>query len=363
MTPVTLEINGAIYSGWKAVQIQTGIEQLAGQFSLRCADRWAIAGQPRPILAGQRAAVKIGGTPVITGFIDETTASFSARSHDLLIAGRDATGDLVDCAAEVDGQGWKGRTLEQIAIQLCKPYGIAVQLEGEGGKALRAGLFDKSGKVSARNPFRAPRINPGETVFETLSRAAQLRGYLLVSDGIGGLRITRAAAGGRATTELRQGVNVLGGRAVNSQRERFHTYKVYGQMDEASSFEQPAAAQQQLATARDPEVRTARTSIIHTSDDTDAGSAKQLALWTAANRKAAGVRAELQVRGWLDADKPWRPNSTVVADVPWLALDGEYLVASVSFSIDDQGGELTVLDLTLPETYVPAPLREALVAA
>ncbi len=358
-TDMTLEIGGSLYRGWKQIQIATGIEQLAGQFTLNCADRWAIQGEALPMLEGQPCTVSIAGVPVITGTLDETETSFDPGSHDLTLAGRDATGDLVDCAAEVDGRGWQGRTLEQVAIELCKPFGIAVTVDSEPGNGRNR--RDKGGKVSARSAFRAVHINPGETIFETLSRAAQLRGYLLVSDGIGGLRITRAGAAGRARTVLTQGVNVTGGRARRSQAERFHTYKVYGQANESDTS--GATSQQLLGRATDPAIRKARVTAIHTSDDNDQVSATMLAQWHAANRLARGLSADLQVRGWLDGDRPWAHNATVEVDVPWLRLKGELLIAGVSFSLDDRGGEVAVLSLTPVNAFVPEPLNDSTGAA
>lgn len=339
-TRVMLQIGEDVFTGWESISITTGIEQLAGQFELQCADRWAIRGEPRPILPGKACAVSIDGTPVITGYIDEASPSYSATAHSLSIRGRDATGDLVDCAAETDGQSWAGRNLLQVATDLCKPFGIPVRLDGDAGAV-----------------FAQQAINPGETVMEVLSRAARLRGFLLVSDSLGGLIITRAGVR-RATRALKLGVDMLEGSATRSHAERFARYRVIGQDGEGRYAGNETLAQQVLATATDPEIRRARTTVIDTVDASDAGAAQQLARWTAANRKARGDRAELSVRGWIDGSAPWQPNRLVQIDDAWLGLFGDYLVAQVTFSLDDQGGEITRLSVTPPDAYVPAPLTK-----
>jgi len=48
----------------------------------------------------------------------------------------------------------------------------------------------------------------------------------------------------------------------------------------------------------------------------------------------------------------------VQIDDAWLGLFGDYLVAQVTFSLDDQGGEITRLSVTPADAYVPAPLTE-----
>lgn len=340
-TDVTLQIGDQRYTGWKSIDISTGIEQLAGQFELECADRWAITGQPRPILPGAACTVRLFGVPVITGFIDEASPSYGPDQHTLTISGRDATGDLVDCAARADGQAWAGRTLAQIAADVCRPFGIPVHQAGPAGAV-----------------FNSQAISPGETAMEVLSRAARQRGYLLISDTLGGLVITRAGSG-RATRSLRLGVDIISGNATSSHSERFSRYDVIGQDNEQSYEGAEGLAQQVLASARDPAIRPSRVTVIDVPDAADAGAARQLALWTAATRKARGERAELTVRGWLDGAQPWRANTLVRIDDPWLGLAGDLLIASVAFSLDDQGGQITRLSVTSREAYLPEPLIDA----
>nr|WP_275949578.1 contractile injection system protein, VgrG/Pvc8 family [Nevskia ramosa] len=314
---------------------------MAGQFELVCADRWAINGQQRPILPGLSCTVKLFGTAVITGFIDEASPSYSPSEHSLSIRGRDATGDLVDCAARTDGQSWAGRTLLQIAVDVCKPFGIPVRLDGPAGA-----------------PFRSQAVSPGETAMEVLSRAARQRGYLLVSDSLGGLLITRTGSR-RATRALRLGVDILDGSATYSHTERFNRYDVIGQDNEQSYDGAESLAQQVLASASDPAIRKSRVTVIDVPDASDVGAARQLALWAAATRKARGERAELTVRGWLDGAAPWAANTLVRIDDAWLGLASEYLIAGVSFSLDDQGGQITRLSVTPPAAYTPEPLIES----
>ncbi len=40
--------------------------------------------------------------------------------------GRDKTGDLVDCSVVHSSGKWKGVRLEQVAADVCRPFGITV---------------------------------------------------------------------------------------------------------------------------------------------------------------------------------------------------------------------------------------------
>lgn len=334
---LALTVGGAIYREWKEVTVTRGIEQLSGSFELVCADRWAIHGQPLPSLRGQRCGVSLAASQVIAGYIDGVEPSYSPTDHSLTIRGRDATCDLVDCAALVDGQGWRDTSLLRMAQDLCKPFGIRV-----------------SADVPKDTPFRSGRISPGETIGEVLARAAAVAGCLLVADGVGGLRITKAGSG-RASTRLRRGVNIIGGGGLEDDSQRFAEYRVIGQGSESES-EASEISQQILASSHDKGVRKGRITVIQVSDDLDGDKARQVANWAAASALARSKRAEVMVRGWLDGDRPWMPNSLVTITDDWLRLDGEYLIAQVSNRLNDRDGKSTVLSVTPREAYVPAPV-------
>ncbi|WP_421793401.1 phage baseplate assembly protein [Hydrocarboniphaga effusa] len=363
---VSIQVGAQIFGGWKSAEINVGIEQLAGAFSLGCADTWALKGENIPLLPGQTCAVKIYDVPVITGFIDAQIVSYSKNEHGVTIEGRDATGDLVDSAAEVDGQGWKGRTLMQIAEDLCKPFGIPVSIDANIGNAFAANIYKKRRKglqgptPHYDDPFDCQQINPCETVFDVLSRAARLRGCLLISDGVGGLRITTAGSE-RATRTLQLGVDILKARSSNSHAERFHTYKVLGQQNQVYAPDGAAIVSQQIAaTETDPAIRRGRVTVIDPIDQLDTATAQRLAQWARANREARGIRSELTVRGWRDGDRPWRANTIVRVVDSFSRLSGDYLIASVRFSIDDQAGEIATLTVTPPAAYVPQPDHETM---
>jgi len=345
-TPVTLSVGGVDYSSFESMQISVGIEQLAGEFDLRCADRWAIQGQRLPVLPGQTCSINIAGTPVITGFIDDSNPSYDAESHHLQIQGRDATGDLVDCAALIDGQDWTGRSLQEIATALCKPFGIPVSVVDYSAT---------SPALSVRDPFRQAHINPGETVYEVLSRLAQIRGALLISDQLGGLMITRAGSM-LAKTGLKRGVNILSGGAQHSHKKRFHTYNVVGQMSGASlGAADQYAAQKILASETDPAIRASRTTVIVISDSADTGMAKRVASWARASATAKGERATLYVDTWLDGAAPWKPNSLINVDDDYLRLSGQWLIAHIDFVLDAHQGEIAALTLAPPDGFIPNP--------
>ncbi|SPD73833.1 Bacteriophage Mu P (fragment) [uncultured Desulfobacterium sp.] len=250
MNDVTLKINNLEYGGWKEVHISRGIDQIAGGFDLTVSDRWPGQNTVRPIRPGDSCTVAIDGVTVITGYVDDVSPYFEDQQHDLHIAGRDRTGDLVDCSAVFGSGEWRNRTILQIASDLCGPFGISVSADVDCGAA-----------------FSKWNIQESETVFECIERAARIRGLLLTPDGTGGLLITRASTE-RISTALVEGENIKSGSGDFSWRDRYSAYTVKGQNagDDYTTTAQNAGPKGE---AQDPAVTRYRPLIIIAEDQAD----------------------------------------------------------------------------------------------
>lgn len=328
---VILTVNGASYGGWTEVEINRGIEQIAGTFSLGLTERWADQDEPWPIIPGDKCTVAIDGEVVITGYVDDVLPSFDANQHAVTIVGRDKTSDLVDCSAIAKSGSWAGRTLLQIAQDLCAPFGVSVSAETDYGTA-----------------FQRSALQEGETVFEALERAARMRGVLLISDAQGGMVITRAGSE-RIATALTQGENVLSGRGTFSLRDRFSEIICKGQsfgIDEST----PEHNAQPSGPAADTNVPRYRPLIIVAEDVADSKGMKDRAIWETAVRMGRSARPEITVQGWRHADGLWLPNRLVAVQCPWLQTERDMLIVNVSYLLDD-GGTRTVLELCRQEGF------------
>ncbi len=315
------------YGGWKSVRIVRGIEQLAGTFSMVVSERWP--GQPsnRPINPGDACTVAIDGEVVITGYVDDVNPSFAPEMRQVGIEGRDVTGDLVDCSAEP--KQWPDRDLLQIAKAVCRPFGIKVRAD-----------------VSVGERFISFAVNPCETVHETLRRMARHRGVLLVSDGQGGLVITRRGTA-RAGAQLVEGENILSGSARRSARRRYGRYRVIGQTATSETWT-PTDAFHIEAAATDAGIRRYRPLDLMAEDQ--AHQAQTQATWEKHSRIAKSTDTAVTVQGWRGGGELWRPNTLVDLISPSLGLSREMLITSVSNVKDDQGTR-TELTLARPEAY------------
>jgi prophage tail gpP-like protein len=342
MPEVRLKVAGLDYGGWKTVRITRSIEQLAGSFELGVSERWRTVDEARRILPGEKCELEIEGTPVITGYVDELRVDYDANSHNVHVTGRDATGDLVDCSA-IKGSGqFKGRTIEQIATDLCKPFGIDVSL-ADG--------------VDAGKPFTSFALQEGETVFEALARMAKIRALLLTSDGEGGLVITRAGVE-RCSTVLKNGLNILGAAGSLDFKDRFSTYMVKAQAP-GTDYWNAASAAHVRGVATDPVVKRYRPQIVVGESQADGLSAKDRAIWQSQLRAARSLNITVRVQDWLHDEGLWQPNTVVHVVDEWLQLDHDLLVKQCTFTQDDRQGTITELALCDPQAFKLIPLKES----
>lgn len=341
---VRLLVGGRLYEGWESVRIQRGIEQIAGGFDLALTERWPGQLTEWRVPPGEFCEVKIGDDVVITGFVDDVAVDFDASSHGISISGRDRTGDLVDCSAP--SKSWAGQSFLQVAQALCKPFEVSVRDEVPGRVA---GIRERAV------------TQPGESVFSILERFARQESVLLVSDGRGGLLLTRAGLAGRSSTVLQQGRNIERASGTQSHAELYSEIVIKSQMPGfAAEFSlnkaQPSGTvTRALAASRSSGVTRYRPLYLVAETYADAARCKQRAQWEASHREARAHRVSVTVSGWREQDGTlWRPNRLVRLVSEWLRTDADWLIAAVSYSLDERGSR-TDLQLVHPDAFTELP--------
>lgn len=336
---VSLNVNGKAYSGWERIRITRGIETISGSFDLSVSDRWNGRTQPWPIVEEDRCTVKIGNTIVITGYVDRRSLSYSAEAHTLSVSGRDKTGELVDCSAVLDKWEYIGLDVVGMIAKIAGQFGIAVSLQ--------------PGVTFRKPPLLT--IDPGESAFDVIDRICRLAGLLPVSNGKGGLILTRAGTS-IAPTQLIEGQNIKAGSADYDASGRYGTYKAIAQM-KGSDESYGNSAAFILATAQDAGVRrTERVLIIRPEGGMTTTYAQQRAQWEATVRAARGASISITVQGWTQPDGTlWPINALVPVNAPMLGIKGTLLISQAVYSLDESG-TLTELTLRRPDAFKPEPM-------
>ena len=356
MAELELTCNGRVHAGWESMRISRSMEHCANSFQLAVSELWPGQASTYSIMPGAPCEVRLAGTTVISGYVDDVSLEQDAQRHAVGVTGRDKAADLVDCSAVVKGGQWLGQRVEAIAAQLAKPFGITVSTAVDTGK-----------------PLTSFALQEGETVFDAIDRAARMRALLLVSDAKGGLVITRASTD-TVATPLVMGVNVLQATVKMSLRDRFSLYIAKGQKSPAMAFQERTgtgspgasasvvaaaakAAVQMRAESKDPEVPRYRPMIITGECQDVAASLQQRVQWEANVRAARSVEVVVRVAGWAHADGLWEPNKLVTVSLPSLRIArGKLLIKACQYSLGADGSN-TELTMTRPDAFTLLPLK------
>lgn len=338
MSKVELAVNGRLYAGWKQVSITRSIETIAGLFSLGISERWSGQDEVWPILEQDECLVLIDGETVIHGFVDTRNPRFDSESDDLTVSGRDRAGDLVDSSVDIGRWTFVNATVLDIARAVAAQHDITVELQ-EG--------------LTLPAPIPKLVINTGDTGSATILKAAKMSGVLAVSDGAGGITLTRGGTDRAAA--LIQGENMLSGDGRFDASRRLSSYVVLSQV--AGTDKAHGKAARTRGEAVDEGVRrTNRTLVLRPATGQSRAYAQQTADWTARTRAARGARVIVTVTGWQQQTGAlWRPNTISHVTSAKLGVDGDMLISQVQYLIGERG-EITSLSLVRPDAFTPSPV-------
>jgi prophage tail gpP-like protein len=329
---VTLRVAGTAYSGWKAVRVARSIESLSGAFDVSYTERSPMQPSARPIHPGDAVEVAIGEDVVITGFVDSVTVGLSASAHELSISGRDAAADLVDSAPDLPPNEWYEITVFELAKILAAPFKVPVRTEVPPGRKIEKAA-----------------LNPGDRAWELLEARCRFEAILPVSDGHGGIVLTRAGTL-RADTALVEGENILGATLALSQAERFSHYIVKASL-QGNDFQFGEQVAECIGRATDPEIKRFRPFTVVASASADSGQCADRAKWEATVRAGRGARATVVVQGWHSGGgQLWPLNALVALRSLSLGIDDEMLIVGVQQTLDE-GGTKTTLELVRKEAF------------
>lgn len=308
---VIVYVNKKAYDGWEDVQLTLELNSLANDFQLQVTDKWREDQVPWGIQPQDVIHVHIGKHSMITGYVDKVEASVDKDNRSFTVSGRSKTCDLVDCSAQ--DTTYSGLTVDEAIRKMAQPFGIGVIALADVGSALDS-----------------IKIQTGETFFTAIDRIIKQKKLLVYSDGNGNVVLSKVGTR-RSSTELKQGVNVLSGKASYDYTERFSEYQTKGQNDLFLAELKQGAAPTGKAT--DAAVKRFRPTVINNETNTDDASGEDRAAYEASIRAAKSIQVEVEVQGWIRADgTPWAINELVNCDLGFLGTRRQMLVKKVSYS-------------------------------
>jgi prophage tail gpP-like protein len=366
---ITLAGTGAVWSKWTRADVHRDLQNIAGGFEVTYVDEGRIAqslpqlDMPGPffeiVRPGMACSIAIDGEVMLIGWIDEVDVRWDASKLSATLRGRDKTGDLVDCAALPSGPAeFNNVDMLHVANVVCQPFGITARAD-----------------VDIGDPFDRLSLAPHETALAFLEKGARQRSLLLVSDGVGGLMLTRGGLQPGPSPLTRPG-NIQGGGLKQSWHGRFSDYYVKGQTDGRRARSATPAALDSSVTplsagpvapmpgaattvrstvlmtghAIDPQITRYRPTVRLTRSQSGMSTTQEQAEWALRVARGQGDQLTYNLLSWRAGPSQalWRVNQVVTVTDPYVDIDKPMLVAGVKFSLDDksQKTELRIVGVT-----------------
>ena len=366
---LTLQINGVLYEEWTRAEVTRNLKDFSGSFSFTLRDGVRSIStfdyaSPRAIFRvrpGMEVKCLADGALVLHGYIKKVEPNIDEEHAEVSISGEDKAGDLIDCAAVPEGPGeFTNIKLEDAVKRIVAPFGLNVRTEIDTGK-----------------PFPRYALDLGETGHSAIEKGARQRHALVMSDGVGGVVITRTGAK-RAPADLTLPGNVKGSRATFSHEGRHSKTIVRGQSEKASgdrdsrsaaltpgtepadpgnrqpsdgsAYERERRGTATTGRATDPEIERYRPIVHLARTQADEQSANDEADWRMRTARANAEEANSRVHGYSVGGRVWRVNEMTFVSDAFQGIERDMLISTVTFR-KDESGEETELTVTSPEAY------------
>lgn len=349
---IELKVGGRIFDAWKAARIRRGLNTFAASFDLTVSRQHEASARHHTAL-GAPCRIVVEGVPVVTGYLDEISPTYSANSHEITLTGRSKTADLIDCAAIFATGQITGGDIAAIAREILAPFAIELDYLPTGKGHVK---LPPAGGAGQKIAFQ---LQQGETAAHALQRLCALHALLWRDDAEGRLRIFRpenAPPVGRLVHRLNGGAqnNILAGTCRYSWQDRFSRYLVKSQQA-GSDFMEGEEFTSVEGEAEDNEITRYRPLVLLPESSIDSETAATRAEWEKSTRIGKSLTLTYTVQGWRnERGELWEPGAFVMVDDEFAHAQGKLIISETEFAISNEGGTTTTLKLSPLEAFIPS---------
>lgn len=329
---IKIRIDGKVFSGWTASNIERNINTVA--------DAFAFTLPYDPNNKDQREKTKpysyyktelfIGGELYISGQSIKWSPSLSKDSTMKTIDVRTKAGHTIECMAQKRAIEYIDQTLSQIATDIMKPY----------GSDLKPQFFDGDSDI-----FPKVRKEITDTDFEFLSGLAAQKGFMITSSDDGAMAFIRANVNGKPVFRFIEGVTAF--EHISATFDGTKRHSSYMAVTESAGIPGPSAS------LNDPSIEEYRP-FVFSADDLEAGNLDTAIQWKRAKSLADSTSITITVTGWRnEKGQLWKENMIGTVQSPSVDIFEEtsYIISGVRFTKDENGGNLSLLTMVLPQAY------------
>lgn len=361
-------IDGQPFDAWTSASISRDMNDLAGAFSIVISDATRslatlpYASFPSILRArpGQAVMAYADDELCLVGWVDKISPDIDGEQASVTLEGRDKTGDLVDSAALVEGAAeYKNVKLEDAAGRIAKPFGLSVKCDIDSG-----------------DPFLRYSLDLSETAKSAIEKGCRSRHAFVLSDGVGGLVITRTGkmrapdglrlpgnvlrAGGSFDWSKRQSETIVRGQREFAGKDRTAEPLVTPaaspvnpdahEPGDGSATETERKGTVATGRAKDDEITRYRPIVHLARSKAETASAQEEADWRMRTKRGESEEHRYTVRGHSANGRMWRINELAAVEDEYLGVNRDMLISKVEFRQDSDGAE-TDLTVISPEAF------------
>lgn len=337
---IRLQVNGVEYGDFIAATVEIRLDALSNTFSFNAVSSNK---KPLPFKGGELCRIMVNNQPVLNGYIEIVSGSYSADSHEIAVQGRDKTGDLLDSTLGSISDLKSPITLKAVIERIVSEIGANIKVIDNVNPDPFKFFVD----------IQAP--EPGDNAFQFLETLARKRQVLLTSNADGDIVITRAAGIDKGA-KLQNIINAEGNNILSASYDYDTTgrYNYYAALSSLNPLytTTPGGLVNQSSFDVDEDIRSGRVLTFVPESTMSAADCEKRATWEANIRKARGRVYSCVVQGFeYTQGQLWDVNQVVTVADDFAEIYAKMLINSVTYGFDVDNGSTTTLSIVEKNAY------------
>ncbi len=354
---ITLQIGDEKLSGFSGLQVSLGIDTASNAFAFSVPWTPTLENIKRfKPFSPKIVRVRIDDQIILTGYLELTGWGLSENSDEVTIQGRSASAPIVDYSAGPPFQ-FQNITFNDFGREMWKSVGgdvdvyteTIIDYTEEGRRELVQLEKINGGTVVYTNPDTARiseiSFDPGKKLYEIVSNLGSAHGLWAVPDSLGRLEYRKISSTQQSVAVLEEGKGPV--RSVTTNHDltkRFQRYMVVGAFDGKDA----------TAEVSDPEsFGLAKRGRLITPLNQQTTDINQAAIFSRSKALIDSYSANCEVEGWHYNGNLWQPGTILTLKAPgaYINYASRLMIKNVTLQLDGNGGQITGLDLSLPEAW------------
>ena len=363
-----VEVNGVPYNNFLDIKVSRGMNRISQYFTgIASYDKFS----GFPIKLGDQYRILIeNGNPLITGVIENVSASYTNDTKTVTVSGRDKIAPVLKSDIRNSITVSSNVSLKNLIEKILSDIGIT-----------NISVIDNVNPPQFKS--KDVQSDEGDNAYETMERFSR-RAQVLLSSDVDGNIVIQQINKTPLDVKLKSFIedsdrvnNILRGDISFSTEDLYKTYIVKSQ-DSGFSFLKGVISDLNVSKEAEfldlyldfnttsgvnieiPPISEESQRVI-LAEESESESFQDRALWEASMRRARAFRYSCDVHGFMyDGNNAWEPNRIVSIEDEFCDLFGDMLIERVDYSFNLENGSITTLNFVTRSSYELQSQRDSI---